>query len=228
MIISSKNDVSSAYAAASTLSNQQQTVSSNEVNSTDDISSNSSYNDKVTISDAAKAMIAESQATANAQEIQKRLDAIKAKPAVQRSSDEVDFVSKNDKRLAKLVEKGWDSLNSEEADYMQKATGFVNTMSMLSPKEKGLYDELIGQNNREAANALLLVGMSRIGMEGQQVTLPNGLTFDPTKTDVTAENIRNLFKHIFAGDSSNTDRTFDVLASYLDQRENSNTITDKA
>lgn len=227
MIISNTNSVSSIYAASNISSMQQQTVSLTDVNSTDNLSS-SPFFDKVTISDAAKAMMADSQAAVDAQEIQKQLDAIKAKPAVERSPNEVDFVSKNDKHFTELAKKGYDSLKSDEVDYMQKAGGFVNTMSMLSPKEKGLYDELIGQNNNEAAGALLLVGMSRIGMEGQQVTLPNGLIFDPTKTDVTAENIRNLFKHMFAGDSSNTDRTFDALASYLDRKENSDTITNKA
>lgn len=227
MIISNTNSVSSIYAASNISSMQQQTVSLTDVNSTDNLSS-SPFFDKVTISDAAKAMMADSQAAVDAQEIQKQLDVIKAKPAVERSRYESDFISKNDKHFAELAKKEYDSLNADEVDYMQKAGGFVNTMSMLSPKEKELYNELIGQNNNEAAGALLLVGMSRIGMEGQQVTLPNGLIFDPTKTDVTAENIRNLFKHMFAGDSSNTDRTFDALASYLDRKENSDTITNKA
>lgn len=58
-----------------------------------------------------------------------------------------------------------------------------------------------------------------MGMDGQQGTLPNGRSFDPTGTEVTASNIRNLFKHMLAGDTGEIDRRFDALASYLDQRE---------
>lgn len=50
---------------------------------------------------------------------------------------------------------------------MQKSSGSVNTMAYLSPKENALYEELVAKGNGEAAQGLLLVGMSRIGTEGQ-------------------------------------------------------------
>jgi hypothetical protein len=108
---------------------------------------------------------------------------------------------------------------------MQKAGGFVNTMAELSPKEKALYDELVASGNFEAAHGLALVGMSRVGMGGQQVTLPNGKTFDPAHTEVTAANIQYLFKQMFVDPSGNTDKQFDALASYLDKREAANKVT---
>ena len=102
---------------------------------------------------------------------------------------------------------------------MQKSSGSVNTMAYLSPKEKVLYEELVAKGNWEVAQGLLLVGMSRIGMEALQVTLPGGQTFDPTETEVTADNVRNLFKQMFVDASGNSDRLFDALASALDQRQ---------
>ncbi|MDO9265598.1 MAG: hypothetical protein Q7U00_00805 [Sulfurimonas sp.] len=218
MIISGKNDIFSAYARVDTSSIQQQTVSSIEVNSTDDISSNSSYNDKVTISDAAKAIMAESQAKADAQEIQKRLDAIKAKPAVQRSSDEVDFVSKNDKRLAQISSKDPKTITAEELDYQQKTGGFVNTMATLSATEKALYNELVAKGDYEAATGMNLIALSRTGMEGQEVQLPNGQSFDPMNTEITAGNIRKFFQYIFVDPTGEMNRRFEALATYLEQR----------
>lgn len=159
-------------------------------------------------------------------EVQKRLAEIKSRPGVERSEADYEYLRTYDKRFVELQEKmrasgleGFDSLTAEEVDYMQKAGGFVNTMAYLSPCEKALYDELVAKGNHEAAHALNLVGMSRIGMGGQQVSLPNGRTFDPTATDVTADNIRNLFKLMFVDPSGNTDRQFEALASYMEGRE---------
>ena len=211
-------NLSDAY--TSRIAQQKSTSSSDFVtNSTD-----SSYTDSVTISDAAKALLSQSQSsTVNDQAIQKQLDAIKAKPAVERSAEETEFVSQNDKRFTEIQEKvknnGYESLKADEVDYMQKAGGLVNTMAMLSPKEKSLYDEMVSKGNYEAAQGLMLVGMSRMGMEGQQVTLENNLSFSPIDTEVTAETIRNFFKHMFVSDSKNTDAAFDALASYLDQNK---------
>ncbi len=219
MTVSGYNaNLSDAY--TSRIAQQKSTSSSDFVtNSTD-----SSYTDSVTISDAAKALLSQSQSsTVNDQAIQKQLDAIKAKPAVERSAEETEFVSQNDKRFTEIQEKvknnGYESLKADEVDYMQKAGGLVNTMAMLSPKEKSLYDEMVSKGNYEAAQGLMLVGMSRMGMEGQQVTLENNLSFSPIDTEVTAETIRNFFKHMFVSDSKNTDAAFDALASYLDQNK---------
>lgn len=206
-----------------TLKSKQQSIASSESNSVAN-STDSSYTDSLTISDAAKVLLSNPQSSAADDEtIQKQLDAIKVKPAVERSAEETEFISKNDKRLAEIHEKinnnGFESLKADDMDYMQKAAGMVNTMAMLSTKEKALYDDLINKGNYDAARGLMLVGMSRIGMEGQQITLENNLSFNPIDTELTAETIRNLFKQVFVSDSKNTDSAFDALASYLEQNK---------
>lgn len=110
-----------------------------------------------------------------------------------------------------------DLAKSEELDQIQKSGGFVNTIAELSSKEKTLYDELISKGESEAAQGLLLIGMSRIGMKGQQIHLPNGDIFDPTNTEVTAKNVRNLYKYAFFSNDGHTDRVFDALALALDR-----------
>ncbi|MCX2864123.1 hypothetical protein OOZ63_20045 [Paucibacter sp. PLA-PC-4] len=178
--------------------------------------------DTITISEAAKRMLSNSGPASGTDEVQKQLDAIKSKPAVQRSDADRAYLSEHDDRFTELQEKvqanGLGSLTSGEVDYMQKAGGLVNTMAYLSPKERAIYDDLVSKGNTEAAQGLMLVGMSRIGMEGQQVTLPGGQTFDPTKTEVTADNVRNLFRQMFVDASGNSDRLLEALASALDQR----------
>jgi len=224
MVIQGRNNIASTYRTAFKSSVQRQTLPTPAAN----------YADKVSISDAAKAMMSSPLASLQDTEVQKRLDAIKAKPNVERTQADFEYLSANDKRYGEIQEKmkasgnGFDSLSADEVDYMQKAGGFVNTMAELSPNEKALYDELVAKGNIEAAHGLALVAMSRIGMGGQQVTLPNGKTFDPANTEVTAANIRNLFKYMFVDPSGNTDRQFAALASYLDKREASNQVASKA
>lgn len=213
------SNISDSYTSKS----KQSLVSSSESNSVTN-ATDSNYTDSFTISDVAKALLSNSQSSAtNDEAIQKQLDAIKAKPAVERSDEETEFISKNDKRLAEIREKiknnGFESLKADDMDYVQKAAGMVNTIAMLSPKEKALYDDMVTKGDYEAARGLMLVGMSRIGMEGQQVTLENNLSFNPIDTELTAETIRNLFKQIFVSDNRNTDSAFDALASYLEQNK---------
>lgn len=220
MIVQGFSNIATAYAVTNKLALERQTSPAPAAN----------YADKVSISDAARVLMAASQTTMEDAQIQARIDAIKAKPGVERTEADVQYLSKNDKRFAELQEKmkasgedGFDSLSADEVDYMQKAGGFVNTMAELSPKEKALYDELVANGNHEAANGLQLVAMSRIGMSGQQVILPNGKIFDPGNTEVTADNIRSLFKYMFVDPSGNTDRQFEALASYLDKRGTTDT-----
>lgn len=213
------SNISDSYTSKS----KQSLVSSSESNSVTN-ATDSNYTDSFTISDVAKALLSNSQSSAtNDEAIQKQLDAIKAKPAVERSDEETEFISKNDKRLAEIREKiknnGFESLKADDMNYVQKAAGMVNTIAMLSPKEKALYDDMVTKGDYEAARGLMLVGMSRIGMEGQQVTLENNLSFNPIDTELTAETIRNLFKQIFVSDNRNTDSAFDALASYLEQNK---------
>lgn len=213
MIIQGFNYVASTYNSSYKLSLQRQTSPAAAEN----------LAERVSISEAAKAMLGSSQPPTKDAAIQSRINAIKATPNVERTQADFDFLAENDTRYAEIQEKlktsGNNSLTSDEMDYLQKAGGFVNTMGELTPGERALYDELMAQGNSEAASGLLLVGMSRIGMSGQQVTLPNGQSFDPIATEVTAANIRNLFKFMFVDSSGSTDRQFDALASYLVKRE---------
>lgn len=226
MIIQGLNNVMAAYGAATRTAATRQTSTGNTANNADQVS----------ISNEALALLSKSQSS-NSEDaaIQQRLAEIKAKPGVERTEADTEYLMKNDKRFIELQEKmkasgldGFDSLTADEVDYMQKAGGFVNTMSYLSTGEKALYDEMVAKGNHEAAHGLMLVGMSRIGMGGQQVTLPNGKTFDPTSTEVTADNIRNLFKLMFVDPSGQTDRQFDALASFLDSRKNDAQSSNKA
>lgn len=175
--------------------------------------------EKITISANARTLL-ESEQAAEDPSIQRRLDEIKAKPAVERSDDEVAFLHQNDQQLAAILAKDEKTRTADEIDYMQKATGFVNTMAELTPTEKALFDKLVAQGDWEAAQGFFLVGMARVGMGGQQVTLPDGRSFDPATTEVTADNIRNLFKQMFVDPSGQTDRQFEALAAALERLDN--------
>jgi hypothetical protein len=166
---------------------------------------------KLSISDQAKVM-----AASDSQGVQAKLDAIKAKPAVERRSDDTDFLLKNDSRFAQIAAKGQKTQTAEDLDYMQKAGGFVNTMANLSPSEKKLYGQLVADGNTDAVNGMNLVALSRMG--SGNVTLPSGQTFNPGKTEITPQNIRNLFSQMFVSTDDQNARSFDALASYLDGR----------
>lgn len=168
-------------------------------------------------------MLASETTTGNAT-VQHRIDAIKAKPGIERTQQDVDYLYAHDKRFAEIRDKsrdygGPESLSADELDYLQKSAGFVNTMAELSTSEKTLYDELVAQGNTEGAAALNLIAMSRIGMGGRQITLHNGQSFDPTATEITADNVRNLFRHLHVDSSGQTDRLFESLAAYLERRD---------
>jgi len=181
----------------------------------------------VQISGAARAALA-SETSAGDAGVQRRIDEIKAKPGVFRTQEDGDYLYAHDKRFAEIRDKsrddgGAESLTADELDYLQKAGGFVNTMAELSTDEKALYDELVAQGNTEAAAALNLIAMSRIGMGGQQITLPNGRVFDPTTTEITADNVRNLFRYLHVDETGHTDRLFESLTSYLERRDDAKT-----
>lgn len=164
---------------------------------------------KLTISDQAKAM-----AASDNQDVQAKIEAIKAKPAVERASGDTDFLLKNDRRFAQIATKSEKARTAEDVDYIQKAGGFVNTMANLSPSEKKFYDKLVAEGNTDAVNGMNLIALSRMG--SGDVTLPNGQTFDPRKTEITPQNIRNLFSQMFVSTDGQNARSFDALASYLD------------
>ncbi len=120
--------------------------------------------------------------------------------------------------LAKAQGGGPETLTADELDRMQKAGGLVNTMANLSAKERALYDEFVAGGNQAAAQGLRNVALARVGMGGQQVTLPNGQRFDPANTELTGTSVRQLYRFMFADPSGETNRAFDALAAALDAR----------
>lgn len=168
---------------------------------------------KVSISDEAKALAFPDSG------VGARLESIKSKPALQRSAEEVEFLHEKDKKLAEIVAKDPSVQTADEIDYMQQASGFVNTMAKLSPQERKLYDELIAKGESEAARGMGLIAMSRMA-EGN-VALPNGMAFDPDKTEITSGNVRRLFSQLFADENGSDSKSFDALANYLDGRASS-------
>jgi hypothetical protein len=172
---------------------------------------NTASDTKLTLSDRAQAL-----AGLTAEDVQARLDAIKAKPATQRSDEDGEFLRTHDERLAQLNAPGAKAWSADDLDYVQKAAGMVNTMSKLSPSEKQLYDDLVSQGKTDAAHGLALVALSRMG--SGEVTLGNGQSFDPKTTEVTPGNIRQLFSQMFVDSDGSSGRAFDALASALDEK----------
>jgi hypothetical protein len=142
-------------------------------------------------------------------------------PVIDHPSNRTDSVSISD--TAKMLSTNETIFNrtADEIDDMQKAGGFVNTMAYLSPKEKQLYNELVSSGNTLALQGLSLIAMSRVGSEDAEVTLPNGKSFNPNRTEITPDNIQNLFKLMFVDKTGDSQRSFDALASFLNKRENS-------
>ncbi len=168
--------------------------------------------EKVSISSAARALLASDA------EVEARLSQIKNKPAVERSAADTEYLLANDKRLAEIRAKDPQTLTAYEVDYTQKAGGFVNTMANLSTAEKALYDELVAAGNYAAVEGMNLIALARQGMGGQQVTLPDGSSFDPTTTEISPENIRKLFTAMFVDSDGSSAKRLAALAGYLEQR----------
>ncbi len=168
--------------------------------------------DKVSISSAARALLASDAG------VEARLEQIKSKPAVERSAADTEYLLANDKRLAEIRAKDPQTLTADEVDYQQKAGGFVNTMANLSSAEKALYDEMVAAGNNAAVEGMNLIALARDGMGSQQVTLPDGSSFDPTTTEISPENIRKLFTAMFVDSDGSSAKRLAALAGYLEQR----------
>lgn len=168
--------------------------------------------DKVSISSTARALLASDAG------VEARLEQIKSKPAVERSAADTEYLLANDKRLAEIRAKDPQTLTADEVDYQQKAGGFVNTMANLSTAEKALYDEMVAAGNYAAVEGMNLIALARQGMGGQQVTLPDGSSFDPTTTEISPENIRKLFTAMFVDSDGSSAKRLAALAGYLERR----------
>ncbi|HRI38360.1 MAG TPA: hypothetical protein PLO50_07385 [Nitrospira sp.] len=186
--------------------------------------SSASIADTVSISHAARGALVASNvssppppSTANAyRSVETRLDAIKAKDALNRSQEDWDYLFSKDQKLREITAKVNQSpgtLTAEELDYEQKARGFVNTMANLSQAEKALYDKAIDSGNTEAAEGIGQIALIR--MLGHTAGGPNGLTYDPLNTEITVANIRKYFSHSIIDPTGKAQSQFQALTQYL-------------
>lgn len=173
--------------------------------------------DTVSISRAARAAFeaSSSVATASADSVDARLAEIRARGPVNRSQEDQDFLFANDKRLAEITAQGkpHEQLTADELDYVQKATGLVNTFANLSPAEKALYDKAVTSGNTEAAAGIAQIALVR--MMGHTAGGANGTTYDPLNTEITAANIEKYFSHSIVDPSGNAQSRFQALIQFL-------------
>lgn len=132
-----------------------------------------------------------------------------------RSQEDQDFLFANDKRLAEITAQGKppEKLTADELDYLQKATGLVNTFANLSPAEKALYDKAVASGNTEAAAGIAQIALVR--MMGHTAGGANGTTYDPLNTEITAANIEKYFSHSIVDPSGNAQSRFQALIQFL-------------
>jgi hypothetical protein len=174
--------------------------------------------DTVRISQSARDALAASSSSAgtnNDKSVEARLAEIRAKGGVNTTPEEHDYLFTHDKRLAEITAQGkWDyQLTADELDYMQKATGMVNTFANLSPKEKALYDKAVASGNKEAAAGIGLIALVR--MMGNTAGGANGTTYDPLNMEITAANIEKYFSHSIVDSDGTIKSKFQALIQFL-------------
>ncbi|MBP8169137.1 MAG: hypothetical protein KAX99_05670 [Azonexus sp.] len=174
--------------------------------------------DTVRISKAARDALAASSsfvATNSDKSVEARLAEIRARGPVNRSQEEHDFLFANDKKLAEITAQGkpHEQLTADELDYVQKASGFVNTFANLSSAEKSLYDKAVASGNTEAAAGIAQIALIRMG--GNLAGGANGTTYDPINTEMTAANIEKYFTHSIVDPTGNTQSRFQALIQFL-------------
>lgn len=144
-----------------------------------------------------------------------KLAEIKSRDAVHRTSSDTEYLLANDKKFAEIAAQGksTEQLTSSELDYMQKASGFVNSMANLSPAEKDLYDKAVASGNKDAAAGISLIAMTR--QMGHMAGGANGTTYDPINTAITAANIEQYFSHSIVDPSGKAQSQFQALIQFL-------------
>ena len=150
-----------------------------------------------------------------ANSIDAKLAEIRSKDAMTRTAADMDFLLTNDKKLAEITDKQnrGAGLTSSEVDYEQKARGFVNTMALLSPAEKGLYDKLVASGNMQAAAGISQIAFVRT--MGHMAGGAEGTSYDPINTSITAANIEQYFRHSIVDSSGKSQSQFQALIQYL-------------
>lgn len=173
--------------------------------------------DTVRISQAAREALAASSSvsTNNDKSIEARLADIRARGPVNRSQEDQDFLFANDKRLAEITAQGKppEQLTADELDYLQKATGLVNTFANLSSAEKTLYDKAVASGNTEAAAGIAQIALIRMG--GNMAGGANGTTYNPLNTEITAANIEQYFSHSIVDPTGAAQSRFQALIQFL-------------
>lgn len=134
-----------------------------------------------------------------------------------RTAADMDYLWANDSGLAALQTK-WKanpnySPTAAEIDHEQKAIGFVNTMALLSPAEKALYDKAVASGNPEAAAGISQIAFVRT--MGHTAGGAEGTTYDPINTAITAANVEQYFRHSIVDPSGKSQTQFQALIQYL-------------
>lgn len=174
--------------------------------------------DTVRISQAAREALAASSSStdpSNDKSVEARLAEIRARGPVNRSQEDHDFLFTNDKRLAEITAQGKppEKLTADELDYMQKATGLVNTFANLSSAEKALYDKAVASGNTDAAAGIAQIALIRMG--GHMAGGANGTTYDPLDTEISAANIAKYFSHSIVDPTGEAQSKFQALIQFL-------------
>lgn len=167
--------------------------------------------DPVHISSAARAALAaEGDASAEA-----KLASIRARGPINRSEADQAYLFAHDQRLAEIAAQGKppEKLTADELDYMQKATGMVNTMANLSPAEKALYDKAVASGNTAAAAGISQIALVR--MMGHTAGGAGGATYDPLNTAITAANVERYFSHSIVDPTGQAKAGFQALIAFL-------------
>lgn len=167
--------------------------------------------DPVHISSAARAALAaEGDASVDA-----KLASIRARGPINRSEADQAYLFAHDQRLAEIAAQGKppEKLTADELDYMQKATGMVNTMANLSPAEKALYDKAVASGNTAAAAGISQIALVR--MMGHTAGGAGGATYDPLNTAITAANVERYFSHSIVDPTGQAKAGFQALIAFL-------------
>lgn len=171
--------------------------------------------DTVRISQAAREALAASasSATSSNTSVDARLAEIRANGPVNRSQEDHDFLFANDKRLAEISAKPFETRTADDIDYLQKATGFVNTFAHLGSAEKALYDKAVASGNTKAADGIAQIALIRQG--GEMAGGANGATYNSRTTEITAANIEKYFSHSIVDPTGQTQSIFQALMQFL-------------
>ena len=207
MIVQSTSALFSAAGIARSLS-PRQTPATSPANTADTVS----------ISKAAREALATSSSsstTNNDESVEARLAEIRARGPVNRSQEDQDFLFANDKRLAEITAQGKppEKLTADELDYLQKASGLVNTFAHLSSAEKALYDKAVASGNTAAAEGIAQIALIRQG--GEMAGGANGTTYNSRTTEITAANIEKYFSHSIVDPNGNAASKFQALIQFL-------------